>query len=268
MKMVSRWTIVKVVLSVLASLLLLTLFVVSLIPDSPTQELILSFLEWAQNLPKYISSLLIFVCSSTLVLVFIPMTPWNIACGYLFGIWLGSVVSLCSTSWGAIMAFLLGRFALRSWTVSLAKQKKILRALDKAIELQSFKLIFMTRLSPVMPFPLLNYFFGATRVKFTTYALATVLGLFPFTVAFTWLGSQLKELKDVVTSGFTETSQIIYIVASIVTTIIVVVIITIITRSAIKSSLGEVEEEEEQEQEEINKEEEKKKATETTPLLV
>jgi len=125
----------------------------------------------------------------------------------------------------------------------------------------------MTRLSPVMPFPLLNYFFGATRVKFTTYAPATVLGLFPFTVAFTWLGSQLKELKDVITSGFTEASQIIYIVASIVTTIIVVVIITIITRSAIKSSLGEVEEEE-QEQEEINKEEEKKKATETTPLLV
>lgn len=38
-------------------------------------------------------------------------------------------------------------------------------AIDWALQKRGLYIVFLTRLSPLMPFPLLNYAFGATRVK-------------------------------------------------------------------------------------------------------
>jgi uncharacterized membrane protein YdjX (TVP38/TMEM64 family) len=71
-----------------------------------------------------------------------------------------------------------------------------LRALDQAVEEQGFNIVFLARLSPLLPFGVLNYAFGATKISFGRYALATWLGMLPGTLMYCYLGSAAKQLSD------------------------------------------------------------------------
>jgi len=142
------------------------------------------------------------------------------------------------------------------------KSRPLFRALDKAIEKEGFKLIFLTRLSPVLPFPLLNYVFGATHISFLRYLFSTILGVFPLTVAYTWIGTELRGLAEIAHNNLDDTRQIIWFIVAIVSTIAVVIVTALITRKAIRESLQRVKDEEAQE---ASTEQE---VTETTSLLI
>ena len=45
------------------------------------------------------------------------------------------------------------------------------RAIDRAVASEGWKIVLLTRLSPVFPYTLLNYAFGLTRVKLGHYVL-------------------------------------------------------------------------------------------------
>jgi Uncharacterized conserved protein len=51
--------------------------------------------------------------------------------------------------------------------------------IDRAVADEGWKIVLLTRLSPVFPFTLLNYAFGLTRVKLSHYVLASWLGMIP-----------------------------------------------------------------------------------------
>ena len=59
-------------------------------------------------------------------------------------------------------------------------------AIDLAVGRQGFKIVFLTRLSPVLPFNLLNYAFGITRVSLLKYLLASWIGMLPATVMYVY----------------------------------------------------------------------------------
>src|SRR5260370_29111326 len=69
-------------------------------------------------------------------------------------------------------------------------------ALDPAVAAGGFKIVLLTRLSPLFPFTLLNYAFGLTKVRFRDYVLASWIGMLPGTVMYVYLGSTVKELAD------------------------------------------------------------------------
>ncbi len=52
-----------------------------------------------------------------------------------------------------------------------------------------WKIVGLTRLSPVFPFTLLNYAFGLTRVSLRDYVLASWIGMMPGTVMYVYLGA-------------------------------------------------------------------------------
>src|SRR5207253_7088641 len=54
------------------------------------------------------------------------------------------------------------------------------------------KLIFLLRLSPVIPFNLSNYFYGLTAVKFWPYVLASWIGMMPGTFLYVYIGTAGK----------------------------------------------------------------------------
>src|SRR5262249_32983708 len=62
-------------------------------------------------------------------------------------------------------------------------------AIDRAVADEGWKIVFLTRLSPVFPFTLLNYAFGLTRVRLGHYVLASWIGMMPGTVMYVYLGS-------------------------------------------------------------------------------
>src|SRR5439155_23638641 len=80
---------------------------------------------------------------------------------------------------GAEVAFLIARFIARDKVEAIAKGSEKFRNIDKAIGKQGAKLVFLLRLSPVIPFNLSNYFYGLTSVKFWPYLLASWIGMMP-----------------------------------------------------------------------------------------
>jgi uncharacterized membrane protein YdjX (TVP38/TMEM64 family) len=96
-------------------------------------------------------------------------------------------VSLGSTT-GAAFAFLIARFMARETIASMARNNENFRRIDAAIAEQGAKLVFLLRLSPLIPFNLSNYFYGLTAVKFGPYVLASWIGMLPGTLLYVYLG--------------------------------------------------------------------------------
>jgi hypothetical protein len=63
---------------------------------------------------------------------------------------------------------------------------------DRAVADEGWKIVLLTRLSPVFPFTLLNSAFGLTRVKLSRYVLASWLGMIPGTVMYVCVAEKLR----------------------------------------------------------------------------
>ena len=94
---------------------------------------------------------------------------------------------------GPRSAFLVSRYLARDWVaVKLSGSK--LAHLDDKVALHGWKIVAFTRLIPVLPFSLLNYAFGLTRIPFLPYAIATFFAMLPWTIAFVLVSSSLLTL--------------------------------------------------------------------------
>lgn len=122
-----------------------------------------------------------------------PCLPITLAGGILFGpLWGVIYVSVGATS-GASLAFLVSRYLARDW-VAVRLSGSRLAHLDDKVTRHGWKIVAFTRLIPVLPFFLLNYAFGLTRIPFLPYALATFFGMLPWTIAFVLVSSSLLTL--------------------------------------------------------------------------
>lgn len=95
-------------------------------------------------------------------MLFVPGSLLTIKGGCLFGIFWGSVYVLIAATLGAIGAFLLGRYLSRDWVCRKLGKNPKFQAIDRAVAQEGWKIVLLTRLSPVFPFNLLNYAFGVT----------------------------------------------------------------------------------------------------------
>src|SRR5947209_10188984 len=143
----------------------------------------------------------VFAAVYVLACLVLPGSLMTLAAGSLFGVVVGTaVVSLASVT-GACLAFWLGRTLARGLVEKRLAGNRRFRALDQAVAAGGFKIVLLTRLSPLFPFTLLNYAFGLTKIRFRDYALASWLGMLPGTVMYVYLGSTLQELADISTGN-------------------------------------------------------------------
>ena len=109
--------------------------------------------------------------------------------GLLFGLLPGLPLALLGITAGAFGAFLAGRSLGRSWVERRMGDSLKLQSLDEAVNAQSFYIVFLTRFAIVLPFNVLNYAFGLTRVTGKTYVAATALGMLPAVLLYVYLGT-------------------------------------------------------------------------------
>jgi uncharacterized membrane protein YdjX (TVP38/TMEM64 family) len=65
---------------------------------------------------------------------------------------------------------------------------------DKVISKEGLKVVFLLRLSPLLPFALSNYLYGVTSVDFGSYIVGTFFGFAPGTLGVVYAGSVGKAL--------------------------------------------------------------------------
>jgi uncharacterized membrane protein YdjX (TVP38/TMEM64 family) len=143
----------------------------------------------------------------------VPAVPLTLSAGYLFGIPTGVAVVLCSATIAASIAFLIGKTVLRSWVESaIVEGNPKVAKIDRAIGERGFKLLVLLRLSPIFPFALSNYVYGASSIDFPSYFWSTLLGFAPGTIAYVYTGMVGKELM--LSGGAENSSQPWYVYAA------------------------------------------------------
>lgn len=165
---------------------------------------------------------------------FFPAALLTLAGGFTFGFAKTLVaVSLGSTA-GATSAFLAGRTLFRELIEHRVAKDPRFRALDAAVAEQGFKIVMLTRLSPVLPFNLLNYAFGLTKVRLRDFVLASWIGMFPGTVMYVSIGSAAKSLSDIL-AGRSEggVAQKVLFGVGLVATLVVTVLMARIAKKAL-----------------------------------
>jgi uncharacterized membrane protein YdjX (TVP38/TMEM64 family) len=152
------------------------------------QVLLKEALEWIGRLGPWGPVLFVGIYVVATVL-FIPGSVLTLGAGAVFGVAVGSVCVSISATLGATAAFLVGRYLARDAVARKVEKNAKFAAIDRAVADEGWKIVLLTRLSPVFPFTLLNYAFGLTRIRLGHYVLASWIGMMPGTVMYVYLGS-------------------------------------------------------------------------------
>jgi uncharacterized membrane protein YdjX (TVP38/TMEM64 family) len=96
------------------------------------------------------------------------------------------------STFAAAAAFLIARHFARRRVEVLAAKNARFAAVDRAIGAKGWRIVFLLRLSPLVPYALSNYFYGVTAVRFWPYVLASWIGMLPVTVLYVSLGAAGK----------------------------------------------------------------------------
>ncbi|MHC4126429.1 MAG: TVP38/TMEM64 family protein, partial [Planctomycetota bacterium] len=128
----------------------------------------------------------------------------------------------------------------RNWISQKISSNEKFAAIDDAVGQQGFKIVLLTRLSPVVPFNLLNYAFGLTKVSFPKYAFASWIGMLPGTLMYVYFGAGLRSLADAAAGNVeTGTAGRIFFWFGMAATVVVTVFVTRIARNALKQAVPE-----------------------------
>ena len=168
----------------------------------------------------------------------LPGTWVTIFCCLVFGFWPTFPAIVLASNLGAELAFLLGRTLLRgrvhAWLVTRPK----LRAVERAIGEESFRLVFLLRLTPLVPFNALNYLLGVTPIRFGPYALATFLGMLPGTLLNCYTLASVPDLAPLLAGELPpDPLGLAGLVARVVLTLLASWLVARRARAALQSSL-------------------------------
>jgi pyruvate/2-oxoglutarate dehydrogenase complex dihydrolipoamide dehydrogenase (E3) component/uncharacterized membrane protein YdjX (TVP38/TMEM64 family) len=197
------------------------------------QDLLKSALNWIGNLGPWGPVVFIGLYVVATVL-FIPGSVLTLGAGAVFGLAFGSVYVSISATLGATAAFLVGRYLARDAIARKIEKHETFTTIDRAVADEGWKIVLLTRLSPVFPFALLNYGFGVTRVKLRHYVLASWLGMIPGTIMYVYLGSLVNVAGH---RGRTTAEWTLYGVG-LLATVIVTVFVTRLARGALARRIG------------------------------
>ena len=200
-------------------------------------ESLQNLLQWIQDLGTIGYLIFIFVYMLSAVFL-IPASILTLGAGVIFDVIEGSILVSIASIAGAILAFLIGRYFARGWGAKQIENYPKFKAVDEAVAKEGWKIVGLTRLSPIFPFVVLNYAFAITQVSLKGYAIASWIGMLPGTVMYVYIGSLIGNIATLGAGGREKTplEWALYIVG-LIATVLVSVYVTKISRQALDSQI-------------------------------
>jgi uncharacterized membrane protein YdjX (TVP38/TMEM64 family) len=197
------------------------------------QQVFRDILSWISGLGTLAPLIFIIIYIMACVLL-LPGSILTLGAGVVFGVVKGAIAVSIGSTLGATCAFLIGRYLARNWVSGKIAGNEKFKAIDEAVAKEGWKIVLLTRLSPVFPFNLLNYSFGLTKVNLKHYVLASWIGMIPGTIMYVYIGSLAGDLASLGDSGRTRTTGewILYGVG-LLATIVVTVFVTRLAKKAL-----------------------------------
>jgi uncharacterized membrane protein YdjX (TVP38/TMEM64 family) len=153
------------------------------------------FAAWVESLGVWGPAAFI-VGYGVAAVVLAPAFLLTIAAGAIWGLRSGVLYVMVGATLGAVLAFTASRYLVRRFVEHYVLAHPRLAAIDRAVEAEGARLVFLLRLSPVVSYVLLNYVLGISRVRFRDY-FAGSIGMLPTVTAYVYAGRVAGDLASV-----------------------------------------------------------------------
>lgn len=131
---------------------------------------------------------------------FVPLTLFPdsilaISGGMVFGMIPGTLYTIIGALFGAVLSFYISRILGRSVVSNIVKNKG--RYFEEGVEKKGFILILILRLIPLIPFDVISYLAGLSKIKFKDFILGTAIGIIPGILIFINIGDKSLNFKSI-----------------------------------------------------------------------
>jgi uncharacterized membrane protein YdjX (TVP38/TMEM64 family) len=126
--------------------------------------------------------------------VFVPGPVLAGSAGLLFGTAVGTPLALVAATFTACFQMAIGRYLAGAEVGRILPDR--VRRIDLFLERRGFWAVLYIRLAPGIPYTLVNYGAGLTRLRFRHMAAGTLVGAAPRTFAYVALGGSIGNLDS------------------------------------------------------------------------
>ncbi|HEY9771376.1 MAG TPA: TVP38/TMEM64 family protein [Coleofasciculaceae cyanobacterium] len=141
-----------------------------------------------------------------------------LAAGSLFGFVPGLIVVSFADTLSVAICYLLGRTVARKKVSQWISQRPHWGEFDRAVARKGWKIVFLTRLSPIVPSNILNYGFSLTKINFWQYLFVSWLAMLPVIALYVYLASVGTNLL----SGSEDPKQITASIIGLITSLMAI----------------------------------------------
>mmetsp|Transcript_40674 Transcript_40674/g.115124 ORF Transcript_40674/g.115124 Transcript_40674/m.115124 type:complete len:335 (+) Transcript_40674:191-1195(+) len=205
------------------------------------KEPLAEMLTWLESHNNTRGMVTFIIVEAIAVALLLPAVPLIIAAGVVFGFTKGTMCVWCAASIGQIGAFLLSRYLLRDFLVALMQKRfSEWEALDKAIQVEGWKLILLLRASPLVPYSVLNVLLGSSSITFRTFAFFSTIGIIPECMITVYFGTLAGNIANVVNgrAGPQGPAKLILIIAGGVTMLLAAGYAGYVAKKAIRRAVS------------------------------
>ena len=117
----------------------------------------------------------------------IPASILTIAGGAIFGVLRGALYAVLGAILGSATAFLLSRHVARGAVAHWLTRRPRFGVVDRAVSARGLRVVLLLRLSPIVPFNVLNYALGLTTIRFRDFLMASA-GMIPGAFMYAYCG--------------------------------------------------------------------------------
>ncbi|GAB2876925.1 TVP38/TMEM64 family protein [Microbulbifer echini] len=201
-------------------------------------ERLIELFQWLNDRGWQTSLLFVLIVAAAIVLL-LPGVIFTMGAGFVFGVVKGTLLVLGGTVLGATLAFLIARYLLGErpsrWIMSHIKPATV----GEVIRREGWQMIMLTRLVPLFPFKLSNYFFGLTPVRLRDFVLGNALGVIPITLNNVYVGSIAADLTSLGEVEERTTVQWALYIMGFVLAVLALIGLTRMARRALKKIVKE-----------------------------
>ena len=159
-----------------------------------------------------------------------PTFLLTVAGGAMFGVWRGSVIVFVAASLGATAVYFLASPLGHSRFMQRLTRDPRVAAVRSAVIGEGLWIMFLLRLSPLVPYNVLNYALALSGIGYRDFAIALV-GMIPAIVMYTYYGLIVGDVAALV-SGVAPPRGPAYYTMLVVGLIAIVVSTTMIARAS------------------------------------
>lgn len=168
-------------------------------------------------------------------LIFVPNPILALAAGALFGVPIGFLLVSVSSTLSAGGIFLAGRSLSRKWVLKKIALNKKTKVLDDAVTKEGWKMVALLRQTAILPFSIMNYALGLSKITFKNYVLASWIGMMPGQILYVYLGSIAGEIALKGHQRQKTLAEWLFLVLGLIVTIGISVRATLVVKKALRT---------------------------------